>query len=407
MEGISRVSKLDDTKDFISLYLHHVGISEVPQQWHLWACISLLAAAVADRVWVPLGPRKVYPNLYVFLLGESGSGKEFAINTAAELAAIFEVINLYAGSATKQALFDEMGKGATRHDGQRIVANPKLYLVTEELAMVAGKEQTDDLINFMTAIYKRPKYPITDGTRQHGQIMLQDPCPNWLAGSTNSWLVKRISKQDIEGGFFARVMSIPGERSWDDRHHEIVFPDDYQEIRDHLAWRVAEYTWLEGPFPLTDKAKACHKDWYKALRKPEDKLLLPAYHRADEMVYRLSLIMALGEIYNRYDERAIDVQHIEEGIELWESVALELPGVLHLAASTIQTNHIDIIARFIKHRKVIEHSTLLKLVGNHGMNAHDFKKAIETLKGREEITEEGALATNGRTKVVYRWTVEA
>ena len=39
-------------RQFIDLYMHMIGRSEVPRRFHFWSAMSLLAACVADRVWV-------------------------------------------------------------------------------------------------------------------------------------------------------------------------------------------------------------------------------------------------------------------------------------------------------------------------------------------------------------------
>ena len=52
---------------FLDYYMQYCGESEVPHRWHRWAGISLLAAALADRVGIDRGSNKwLVPNLYVF-----------------------------------------------------------------------------------------------------------------------------------------------------------------------------------------------------------------------------------------------------------------------------------------------------------------------------------------------------
>ena len=89
-------------RQFIDLYMHMIGRSEVPRRFHFWSAMSLLAACVADRVWVKADiATKIYPNLYVFLVGPSGSGKEQAIKVVLKLVAEQQSkVNPYAGKMT-------------------------------------------------------------------------------------------------------------------------------------------------------------------------------------------------------------------------------------------------------------------------------------------------------------------
>ena len=41
-------------RQFIDLYMHMIGRSEVPRRFHFWSCMSLLAAC-GDRYWGALG----------------------------------------------------------------------------------------------------------------------------------------------------------------------------------------------------------------------------------------------------------------------------------------------------------------------------------------------------------------
>ena len=89
-------------RHFLNLYMHMIGRSEVPRRFHFWSAMSLLAACVADRVWVKADiATKIYPNLYVFLVGPSGSGKEQAIKVVLKLVAEQQYkVNPYAGKMT-------------------------------------------------------------------------------------------------------------------------------------------------------------------------------------------------------------------------------------------------------------------------------------------------------------------
>lgn len=380
------------SKDFISWYLHAVGKSEVPKQFHLWACLSALASAVCDRVWVQReGGWKIYPNLYVFLLGPSGSGKEKAISTAVKLVGEFPVINCYWGMATKQALIDEMGEREIAIPGASGVVRPKMYFVTEELAASIGsdKKMAEELIKFMTQIYLKPPVPITEKTRKWGKITLTDPNMNWLAGSTEEWMVKALGGADaVGGGFFARVIAVRGRRDYATRYPEILYPEDVEEVREYLKWRVAEYTFLEGPFTMTDEATAYRREWYRKRPAPQEQALEPSFNRADEMVHRLALLLRLAEIDSRHEaDRTVGLKHLEEAIELWDCVSQDVPHVARLAHATKESTEVEITAEFIRRKGYIGHSELLRKVGGRGMNKDMLKKAIETLVDRGEIKE--------------------
>jgi len=410
------VDKLSETHDFISLYLHHIGQSEVPRQFHLWACLSLLAASVSDRIWVQVDVvRRLYPNLYVFLIGPSGSGKEVAIRRAVALANSKDngIINTISGGTTRQALMDRIGKKVGKGTDESVIVNSKFYFVTEELgSSIPPGDLGYALISFMTEIYTRTDQPIQYGTRSHGIVEITQACPNWLAGTTDEWLRLSIPKYAIEGGFLARVFPITGQRDYSKRYPKILYPGDYSQVSDHLAQRVRDYTWLTGGFALTEEASAFQFEWYHKQPEEVDPKLIPSFNRADEMVHRLSLLLKLSEMAREKpqevewhpEERYIEARHFKEAVRMWDGVLHhDIPGVHAKASATMETTDVDVAARFIKRFRVIDLTKLLQRVHYSGMHRVRLEQALITLYKREDIKMDHVKGESGRYRWVYTW----
>lgn len=56
-----------------------------PENYIQWGIIYVIAAALQRRVWCPPEHRRVYPNIYVTLVGKPGIGKGQVIRPVAEL----------------------------------------------------------------------------------------------------------------------------------------------------------------------------------------------------------------------------------------------------------------------------------------------------------------------------------
>ena len=124
-------------------------------------------------------------------------GKEQAIKVVLKLVAEQQSkVNPYAGKMTGPAMWEYLSKsGESEVEGRGkhktvTTRNPCVYFVTEELgACVRSGDLGQDLIATMTAFYVRPPLMV-DGTRQHGFVKLIDPCVNWLAGTTDEWMLR-------------------------------------------------------------------------------------------------------------------------------------------------------------------------------------------------------------------------
>ena len=68
--------------DWIDQYMEYARASASPKIYHIWTALSALASAVQRKVWWDWEYAKLYPNLYIFLTGESGSKKGTALGIA-------------------------------------------------------------------------------------------------------------------------------------------------------------------------------------------------------------------------------------------------------------------------------------------------------------------------------------
>ena len=119
---VAKPSILEETKNLIRLYLHHAGDSEIPPEFHLWCCVSMIAACVANRIWLEkFRGKPLYPNLYTALLGPSGIGKGEAIDTALQFVKDNPRVNVYNGKASPQHLIARLGKPVRADDGKLIL----------------------------------------------------------------------------------------------------------------------------------------------------------------------------------------------------------------------------------------------------------------------------------------------
>ena len=420
------MGKLEESRHFIDLYLHMIGLNEVPREFHLWSCLSLIAACLGDRCWVNKDTASnVYPNLYVFLVGPSGCGKDQAIKTVMKLVADLKgernhkLVNIWSGKMTGPAMWEYLSKsGAMTSVGQGkhkevTSVKPVCYYMTEELgACVRSGELGQDLIATMTAFYMRPAQ-ISDGTRQHGFIHLLSPTVNWLAGTTDEWMLRSVPKDSVEGGFLARVQVVRGNRNYSVRYPRMLYPVDYQEVREHLLQRIEDLIMLDdAEFVLNDEALKVHDDWYLNEKPPDDSVLLPAFNRSDDLIYKLSLLLAIAEWTGRdtvdehggivYDATIYD-RHVKEAIELWRAMLYDMPATIRVANANPQMVDVDIVRHVVRRAGTMARSEMMTRVVGKGINKDRLDRALETLFAEECVKEHSEMGKGTRPKVWYTW----
>lgn len=404
--GLPIASPLADatgpTRDFFRLYLHHAGKSEIPPTYHLWAAITLLAAAIGDGAWVAkFADSPIRPNLYTMLIGPSGIGKDHAVETTTKFANGIDAINLYNGELTAAFLITLLAQNASHVDDQTI-EGARLFLTTPELAMSVGEgEHARALIKHMTGLYGGGNVPFKKGTLTSGLIVAKRPCINWLAGTTADWLVDAIPANAIKGGFLGRFVCIPEDYNLDLRVPKPLFPANRQFIVDYLRARVEALTKPTGQMTLSVDAAEIEDYWYRQRPSPSDPLMVPTWRRQHDLVYKLSIILAKAR-----DELTARIEKVD-WVQAMKLAAVSERGayfVLAAVAQTPETAKIDQIAETIQRSRYIQHASLMRRMR---LSAKEAESAIRTLIGRGQVRIEQRHGNRGPAGRFYFWVEES
>lgn len=374
---------LNQTRNLIRLYHHHAGRSEIPTVYHLWSSIALISACVADKVYYrKFADTRLIPNLYVLLVGPSGTGKGTAINIATKFVASPRPLNAvqpYQGNITKQALIDEFAK----RQNQRRQSN-NLWLISPELGDdIPPGPLGEDLIRFLTKIYEGDfSLPIKEKTRLRGLREIIRPCLNWLAGTTKEWLTLSLPKYAVEGGSLARVVAVMGDYDTENRITRPQYPFDRGDVVAEIHRRVEELCYVSGEFEMSPEASAIDEQWYLNRSGPSDESLLPAWKRQHDLVIKIAMILSLaeGEL-----DLMIRPEHLTRAQQLTKDLQKKLPDLIQLASPTKDSDNLNRVVRMIQLHGQIPRHTLMQRVSKYGITADKLNIVIQTLATSKQI----------------------
>lgn len=378
---------------FVGDYLRHCGISEVPARFHRWVAYSVLAAVAGDRSWVEkFRGKRLTPNLYLLLLGPSGIGKGEAIDTGLRLIKDLPFIRLLRGKVTAPYFVDQLAK----KQGPARTADPKVYLVTPELAMSVGRgEMANELVKLLTELYTGGDYEFHEGTRTRGTVKFSGHCVNWLAGTTKEWLRDCISRDAVEGGFFARVASVQADYDFDCRIARPTTPDEYDDLvsglRDHLE-RVSQ---MFGPMSLTQQATDLLDDWYATRPAPDDETLIPTWRREHDLVLKLAMLESLSH----GTDGTVTRRHVVAAQQLAAETTRHLPTLVEYVALTAETDGVRQVREAVRQAGIIKEASLARMMARFGVTHDKLRLYIETLVAARMIRRAPA---NG-TGTSYMW----
>lgn len=326
---------------WLGRYLAYAEAGHAHLGYHYWAGLSVLGAAARRNFFMLEGEKRLFPNLYMLFEGDSGCGKNTAIDRARDLMKATNVallrqtaegsviervptIGLLSSKMTPIRLFKGL-KGCQKMVGpMRALERPDDFescglIAAPELATLLGEAQfgSSQLVSLFTQAYDGW---MEDDTEKHGLIQLENICLSLLLGSTMSWLRDNMTDAIFQGGFMgARCLVISKKRS--SRKfpiQPIVDPIQKMALADALSI-YAQYPPTELYF--SEQAYSYYHHWYMENDEQSDDDRINGYYaRKSVYIKKLAMVLALSrrhipEIATEDVESAINLlQHEEPGM---------------------------------------------------------------------------------------------
>ena len=179
-----------------------------PPLFAKWAAAFVIGAAVQRKVWSFSLGEKIYPNLYVFLCGPSGTGKGNVIVPSHRLLSQMPGHFIAPASITTAALVDEFldfEVAFVTKDGTGYQYNA-VTVLSRELAVFLPAYETSTHA-FLTDVFDGQGY---DERRRHGPHKGRVEIPNahlaLMAGTTPEYLSNMLPDGAWSEGFMSRVI---------------------------------------------------------------------------------------------------------------------------------------------------------------------------------------------------------
>jgi hypothetical protein len=260
------------------------GTSEAPDTAHFTALWAVAAACLRRRVSFHYAFTH-YPNVYLVNFGNTGDSKTSAGRQGLRLLPD-QGVKLLRGVGSAEALGDWM---------QQPEEGPPVshLLFIEELAtlLTRGGWEGSTLLSFLTETFDAPeRYEIPF---RKNPILVQEPTPTLVAGTTVEWLWKGLREIDVHGGFGNRIFYATGPPK-----PPIPLPakpnqEALAEVRSHLQ-RLATLPSIELVF--VPDALALWSEFYLAWKATSwSELTTAAIKRIPTYIVKLSMVYACLE----------------------------------------------------------------------------------------------------------------
>src|SRR5271157_20099 len=233
--------------------------NEAPEKFFYWAAMSAISAVTKKQVFLNRYQYKLYPNIYVLIMGESGIKKGLPIHVAKTVVEKVNNTRVISGRKSIQKAIRDMGMAYTTADG-KIIHEAQGFLVTGEFA--AFLVQDRDALTILTDLYDTDKHPEfwENSLKSTGIDRLKKPCLTLLGATNEEHFNDAVPQNAIGGGFIARTFVALGtERGI---LNSLTNPPKALPDIDSLVDYLREISKVSGEFKYTTEGKKLYDSWY-------------------------------------------------------------------------------------------------------------------------------------------------
>jgi len=360
--------------DWIPAYVEYMKDTEFPKAYHYWNAISCIAGALQRKVFIRYGLSRIYPNMYIVLVGPSGVGKSKSMDPAIE---IYRSTGLpvMADSITPRRMRSFMEESETKYEDSEthdMITHTSIQIFSPELVVLVGQRDME-LIGFLTHIYDNPE-TLDHQTEHKGSNSVTNLFVNVLAACAPDWFPVMFPPEAIGGGFTSRVIfvyerlkaqaqSFPIMTEWHDKR--------LQDLKADLNLIATHY---RHPFYLTEEARAYFHEYYqeqeecvrngirlihgdKKSLSTTDPIFGGYIARRRIHILKLSMIFAAS----RGTTNKIEPADLEKGLKLLLNVETKMEKLFSGSGRSVNAAIISVVMEVIAEKQTTTRAEIMKI----------------------------------------------
>jgi hypothetical protein len=363
--------------------------SESPRRYYYWAGLSAIAGVVKNNVYLDKFYYKLYPNIYVLLIGKSGIRKGPPVALAKRLVSEVGNTRVISGRASIQAIISALRNTHTTDNGGPPVTDAAGFLTSSEFASFIIQDQ--QALTILTDLYDGDYNPEwVNLTKGSGAEKLKNPCLTMIGASNEVHFREAVPDNALGGGFVARTFIIHADKK-STINSLTTAPKETISVP-----KMAEYLRilgkLRGPFSFSDQAKAFYDDWYTDFSGNEYVDTTGTIDRLHDHILKAGMLISLS----RKTNLVMELDDIQEAISACQDF---VPGARRVAmggGKSVSAPGTAILLKELLARKEHNYSiSRVKLLQKHWsyFDAFELDRIAESLEAQKAITQK--LVTNG------------
>lgn len=286
------------TKSLFEDYFKLTQDTESARITHRWSCISLVASTLGNKVWINFGGTKIYPNMYIMLVGSAGSRKSTAIKFAAKMLNEAGYKGLAASSTSREQFFADFADQLPAE----VQANIRLGLISQQemdaqsCCYTVIADEFNDFAganngNMYTSLANLWDYKgVFEYRPKHGdKVAIVNPNLNILSGNTADGFTTAFPPQTLNQGLPSRTILINSLG----RRKKIFWPETPNPLdKVNLVTKLKTISKLQGELEVTQGAMQILKSIYENWVGIPDSRFISYGSRRYQQLLKLCIVMA-------------------------------------------------------------------------------------------------------------------
>lgn len=333
--------------NWIQEYVAQQQNSEAPDEFHLWTAVSTIAGALGRKVWFDMGNHIVVPNFYIVFVSPPGVvQKSTTLGAGKDYLKKLDVIHFGPDTVTWQAITDTLIDAQETEELKNpqgvmdYVTMSSLHLAVSELGTFFQEKDTDK-INLMTHLWDAPA-DYTKRTRMDGNIVINNPCINFIAGCTPAWITENLGSYFIGGGLSSRMIFIFADK----KARRLAYPAKQKKNHRHkiLVEELKKINLLKGVFTMDADAREYGVKFYNRVCDMLDSDAMdPRYKsfisRMQTHYHKIAIVVSAST----REDMVIDMHCVETAETLTMLAFTKLQQVYSLIGQTKEVQHHDTV----------------------------------------------------------------
>lgn len=217
--------------NLIEEYLDYRKHTESHAIYHRWTMMTSIGALLGRSIYFENGPIRIFPNLYVMLIGEAASRKSTAINFARKVTSAAGYKTFAATKTSKEKFLMDLENPLSEEeatgkdilsitekqlfgDNEKFSEPKEVFIVADEFNIFAGTGNTE-FYDELGTLWDWDNEHITYSYRLKNSksVSIFQPTVSLLSGNTQEGFFKAFPPEVLESGFLSRLIIVHGVKS--------------------------------------------------------------------------------------------------------------------------------------------------------------------------------------------------